>query len=87
MKEQLTHRPGVQSSCSFAARTRSSKSSSTLSTGGLASIITGVISAVVGIAGLVFRIYKWKKTKKLPVVYGAVRGPQKTTAHACGHGY
>jgi hypothetical protein len=73
---------GAQSSSSPAAQSGSSKSSSALSTGGLAGIITGVISAVVGVAGLAFRIYKWKHPKKPPVVYGSVGDPQKTTAHA-----
>lgn len=50
--------------------TSAPSSSSQLSTGSIVGIVTGCVSAVVGVLGLALRVYKWKHPKKQPAVEG-----------------
>ena len=71
------HVTSGSSTASQSAAAAGSDSKGGLSTGSIAGIATGVVSSVVGILGLAFRVYKWKHPKKQPVVNGVSNDPQK----------
>ena len=65
---QVTQTSGPIATSTGTSTSASPTTSSKLSTGSIVGIITGSISAVAAVGGLVFKIYKWKAKKQEVVV-------------------